>query len=111
VTPSLSFKFHYFATRKMHFMMRAKALVAFPGGFGTFDELFELLTLVQTGKMQPIPILLFDEAYWRSVIGFDALIEHGMIAAEDMQLLRFAEDAEGLWAQLLASGLRPGERV
>ena len=110
-TPELTFRFHYFAMRKMHLAMRANALVVFPGGFGTLDELFEILTLRQTGKSPPIPILLFDEAYWRSIIGFDALIEHGMIAAEDMQLLRFAEDAEGLWAQLLASGLRPGERV
>ncbi len=110
-TPELTFRFHYFAMRKMHLAMRANALVVFPGGFGTLDELFEILTLRQTGKSPPIPIVLFDESYWRSVIGFDALIEHGMIAAEDMQLLRFAEDAEGLWAQLLACGLRPGESI
>ncbi len=110
-TPELTFRFHYFAMRKMHLAMRANALVAFPGGFGTLDELFEILTLRQTEKSKPIPIVLFDEAYWRSVIGFDALIEHGMIAAEDMNLLRFAEDAEGLWARLLECGLKPGERV
>jgi uncharacterized protein (TIGR00730 family) len=97
--------------RKMHLAMRANALVAFPGGFGTLDELFEILTLRQTGKSPPIPIVLFDEAYWRSVIGFDVLIEHGMIAAEDMQLLRFADDAKGLWARLLECGLKPGETI
>lgn len=110
-TPELTFRFHYFAMRKMHLAMRANALVAFPGGFGTLDELFEILTLRQTEKSPPIPIVLFDEAYWRSVIGFDALIAHGMIAPEDMQLVRFAEDAEGLWARLLECGLRPGEKV
>ena len=110
-TPDLTFRFHYFAMRKMHLAMRANALVAFPGGFGTLDELFEILTLRQTGKSPPIPIVLFDEAYWRSIIGFDALIEHGMIAAEDMQLLRFADDAEGLWARLLECGLKPGETI
>ncbi len=110
-TPELTFRFHYFAMRKMHLAMRANALVVFPGGFGTFDELFELLTLRQTDKAPPIPIVLVDEAYWRAVIGFEALIEHGMIAAEDMQLLRFAEDAEGVWARLLECGLRPGESI
>jgi len=110
-TPELTFRFHYFAMRKMHLAMRANALVVFPGGFGTFDELFELLTLRQTDKAPPIPIVLVDEAYWRSVIGFEALIEHGMIAATDMDLLRFAEDAEGVWARLLECGLRPGENI
>ncbi|ATQ41624.1 TIGR00730 family Rossman fold protein [Caulobacter mirabilis] len=110
-TPELTFRFHYFAMRKMHLAMRANALVVFPGGFGTFDELFEILTLRQTDKAPPIPIVLFDEAYWRSVVGFDALIEHGMIAAKDMELIRFAEDAEGVWAQLLKCGLKPGESI
>lgn len=110
-TPELTFRFHYFAMRKMHLAMRANALVVFPGGFGTLDELFEILTLRQTRKSPPIPVVLFDEAYWRSIIGFDALVERGMIAAEDMQLLRFAEDAEGLWARLLECGLRPGEDI
>jgi len=110
-TPELTFRFHYFALRKMHLAMRANALVVFPGGFGTLDELFEILTLRQTDKAPPIPIVLFDEAYWRSVIGFDALIEHGMIAADDMKLMRFADDAEGLWARLLECGLRPGENI
>jgi uncharacterized protein (TIGR00730 family) len=110
-TPELTFRFHYFAMRKMHLAMRANALVVFPGGFGTFDELFELLTLRQTGKAPPIPIVLVDEAYWRSVVGFEALVEHGMIAAEDMQLLRFADNAEEVWARLLECGLRPGENI
>lgn len=110
-TPALTFRFHYFAMRKMHLAMRANALVVFPGGFGTLDELFEILTLRQTRKSPPIPVVLFDEAYWRSIIGFDALVDRGMIAAEDMQLLRFAEDAEGLWARLLECGLRPGEDI
>ena len=110
-TPELTFRFHYFAMRKMHLAMRANALVVFPGGFGTLDELFELLTLRQTEKSPPIPIVLVDEAYWRSVIGFEALIEHGMIAAGDMELLRFADDAEGVWARLLECGLRPGKNI
>jgi len=110
-TPELTFRFHYFAMRKMHLAMRANALVVFPGGFGTFDELFEILTLRQTEKAPPIPIVLVDEAYWRSVVGFDALIEHGMIAASDMDFMRFADDAEGVWARLLECGLRPGESI
>lgn len=108
-TPELTFRFHYFAMRKMHFAMRANALVVFPGGFGTFDELFEILTLRQTGKERAIPIVLVDRAYWTSVIGFDALVEHGMVAPEDLELMGFAEDAEGVWAELLARGLRPGD--
>ena len=107
-TPALTFRFHYFAMRKMHLAMRANALVVFPGGFGTFDELFEILTLRQTDKAPRIPIVLFDEGYWRSVINFDVLVRHGMIRAEDLALFRFAEDAEGVWAALLAGGLKPG---
>ena len=107
-TPELTFRFHYFAMRKMHFAMRANALVVFPGGFGTFDELFEILTLRQTDKAPRIPIVLFDEGYWRSVIDFDVLVRHGMIRAADLELFRFAEDAEGVWAALLAGGLKPG---
>ncbi|MDP3800913.1 TIGR00730 family Rossman fold protein [Brevundimonas sp.] len=110
-TPELTFRFHYFAMRKMHLAMRANALVVFPGGFGTFDELFEILTLRQTEKAPPIPIVLFDEAYWRSVIKFDVLIEHGMVAAADLGLFRFAEDAEAIWRTLLASGLEPGQSI
>ncbi|MFN3514955.1 MAG: TIGR00730 family Rossman fold protein [Phenylobacterium sp.] len=108
-TPDLTFRFHYFAMRKMHLAMRANALVIFPGGFGTLDELFELLTLRQTAKAPPIPIALFDEAYWRSVISFESLAEAGMIAPEDLKLFTFAESADALWAQLLDGGLRPYE--
>lgn len=107
-TPSLTFRFHYFAMRKMHLAMRAKALVVFPGGFGTFDELFEILTLRQTDKSPPIPIILFDEAWWRSIINFDALIAHGMIATRDISLFRFADRAEDIWQTLLGCGLKPG---
>ena len=110
-TPDLTFRFHYFAMRKMHLAMRANALVVFPGGFGTFDELFELLTLRQTDKAPPIPIVLFDESWWRSAINFDVLVEHGTIAAKDLSLFRFAEDAEDIWRTLLGCGLKPGERA
>ncbi len=105
-TPDLTFRFHYFAMRKMHLAMRANALVVLPGGFGTLDELFEILTLRQTDKAPPIPIVLFDEAYWRAIIDFDALAEHGMIDPADLKLLRFADDAEEAWAELVRGGLR-----
>lgn len=104
-TPELTFQFHYFAMRKMHLAMRASALVIFPGGFGTLDELFELLTLRQTAKSPPIPIALFDESYWRTVINFDALAEHGMIDPRDLELFGFAETAEEIWQVLEAKGL------
>jgi uncharacterized protein (TIGR00730 family) len=110
-TPELTFRFHYFAMRKMHLAMRANALVVFPGGFGTFDELFEVLTLRQTGKAPPIPIVLLDRAYWTSIIGFEALVEHGMISSADLDLIGFAEDAEGIWTELLARGLRPNDEI
>ena len=110
-TPELTFLFHYFAMRKMHLAMRANALVVFPGGFGTFDEMFEMLTLRQTKKAPPVPVVLVDKAYWTSVIGFDALVEHGMIAPSDLDLIGFAEDAEGVWAELLSRGLRPNENI
>ena len=110
-TPELTFRFHYFAMRKMHLAMRANALVVFPGGFGTFDEMFEILTLRQTGKAPPVPVVLVDRAYWTSVIGFQALVEHGMIAPSDLNLIGFAEDAEGVWAELLSRGLRPNENI
>ncbi|WP_448586346.1 LOG family protein [Thermaurantiacus sp.] len=103
VTPSLSFQFHYFAIRKMHFLMRARAVAVFPGGFGTLDELFELLTLVQTGKMQPIPILLFGEAYWRRIIDFGALAAEGVIDPADLNLFHYVETAEDGW-RLLCGG-------
>ena len=104
-TPDLTFRFHYFAMRKMHLAMRANALVVFPGGFGTFDELFEILTLRQTGKAPPLPILLVDRDYWTSVINFEALAEKGMIRSSDVELFHFAEDAEGAWRTLVACGL------
>ncbi|WP_309092920.1 TIGR00730 family Rossman fold protein [Phenylobacterium sp.] len=108
-TPELTFRFHYFAMRKMHLAMRANALVVFPGGFGTFDELFEILTLRQTGKAPPIPIVLFDEGYWRKVINFEGLVETGMIAPGDLDLFHFAETAEAVWDCLLKGGLKPYE--
>lgn len=97
VTPDLSFKFHYFALRKMHFMMRAKALVAFPGGFGTLDELFEVMTLVQTRKARPVPILLFGTEFWKSLINMEALVEAGTISPEDLQLFHYVDSPEAAW--------------
>jgi hypothetical protein len=94
ITPALSFQFHYFGIRKMHFLLRARALVVFPGGFGTLDELFEALTLVQTAKITAIPVLLFDRAWWQRVVNLDALVEDGMIARADLGLIRFVESAE-----------------
>lgn len=108
-SPDLTFRFHYFAMRKMHFALRASALVAFPGGFGTFDELFEVLTLCQTRKMTPLPIVLFDQAYWRRMVNFDALLEERMISPEDLGSLRFAETAEEAWQQLIDGGLKVPE--
>ena len=102
VTPSLSFQFHYFALRKMHFLMRARAVAIFPGGFGTFDEAFELLTLIQTGKVQPIPILFFGRAFWSRVVNFEALVEEGTIAPNDLQLFKFVETADEAWAHVCA---------
>ena len=97
VSPELSYKFHYFALRKMHFVMRAKALVAFPGGFGTLDELFEVITLVQTRKSKPVPIILFGSDYWKRIINFDVMIEEGVITAQDLSLFTYADDAEAAW--------------
>ena len=97
ITPELSFKFHYFALRKMHFMMRAKALVAFPGGFGTMDELFEVLTLVQTTKVKPVPIILFDSKFWKQLFNFDLLIEEGMISPQDVDLFHLVDTPEAAW--------------
>ena len=98
VTPLLNFKFHYFALRKMHFMMRAKALVAFPGGFGTLDELFEVITLVQTGKSKPVPIVLFGTDYWKRLVNMDAMVEEGVISTEDLKLFTYADEPEAAWA-------------
>jgi uncharacterized protein (TIGR00730 family) len=97
VTPALSFKFHYFALRKMHFMMRAKALVAFPGGFGTLDELFEVITLVQTRKARQVPIVLFGTDYWKRLLDFDLLVEEGVISPADLELFQFADEPEAAW--------------
>jgi uncharacterized protein (TIGR00730 family) len=97
VTPSLSFKFHYFAIRKMHFMMRAKALVAFPGGFGTLDELFEVITLVQTQKSKPVPIILFGTDYWKRLINMEVLVEEGTISEQDLKLFRYTDDPQEAW--------------
>ncbi|CAN7552075.1 LOG family protein [Rhizobium sp. LjRoot254] len=94
VTPDLAFNFHYFAIRKMHFMMRAKAVAVFPGGFGTLDEFFEAVTLIQTGRMARIPVLMFGAEFWRKVINFEALAEFGTIAPEDVELIRFVDTAE-----------------
>jgi len=94
VTPELCFNFHYFAIRKMHFLMRAKALAIFPGGFGTLDEMFESLTLIQTGRMERVPFLLFGEDFWRKIINWDALADAGTISADDLKLFRFVETAQ-----------------
>ena len=97
VTPELSFNFHYFAIRKMHFMMRAKAITVFPGGFGTLDEMFEALTLIQTGRMAPIPLILFGAEFWHRIINFEALADFGTIAPDDVNLLKFVETADEAW--------------
>ena len=98
VTPSLSLQFHYFALRKMHFLLHARALAAFPGGFGTFDELFELLTLIQTGKIKPIPVLLYGRDFWQRVVNFPALVEEGVISPRDLGIFTFVDTAEEGWA-------------
>ena len=106
ITPDLNFQFHYFAVRKMHLLMRAKSLVVFPGGFGTLDELFETLTLIQTHKVQPIPVLLFGKAFWDRVVNFNALVEEGTISAEDLDLFSYVETAEQAWELIAeANGL------
>jgi hypothetical protein len=103
ITPELNFQFHYFAIRKMHLIMRAKSLVAFPGGFGTLDELFETLTLIQTGKVRRIPVLLFGREFWERVIHFQALVEEGTIAPEDLNLFNYVDTAEEAWDIILRS--------
>jgi uncharacterized protein (TIGR00730 family) len=101
VTPELSFQFHYFALRKMHFLLRARAVAVFPGGFGTFDEMFELLTLIQTGKVRPLPIILFGREFWTRVVDFEALVEEGVIAPHDLDLIHWSEDANEAWQFVL----------
>jgi uncharacterized protein (TIGR00730 family) len=93
VTPELCFNFHYFAIRKMHFLMRARAICVFPGGFGTLDEMFEALTLIQTGRMQRVPFLLFGKAFWEGIINWDVLADSGTISDEDLELFRFVDTA------------------
>ncbi|WP_082836146.1 TIGR00730 family Rossman fold protein [Croceicoccus bisphenolivorans] len=101
VTPRLSLQFHYFALRKMHFLMRARALAVFPGGFGTFDEFFETLTLVQTGKMKPIPIFLFGREFWEKIVNFEALADEGVISHEDLKLFRIVDTADEAWERIV----------
>lgn len=110
ITPELAFRFHYFSLRKMHFLLRAKALVAFPGGYGTLDELFEVLTLVQTGKMPKVPVILVGSAFWKCLIDFDFLCEEGLASPEDLTLFSYAESAEDIVRQLEAyyGGQVPG---
>jgi hypothetical protein len=98
ITPELCFRFHYFALRKLHFLLRTRALVAFPGGYGTFDELFETLTLIQTRKIKPLPVVLVGEEYWRRAFDFDFLVDEGVIDQEDRELFWFAETADEIWA-------------
>ncbi len=100
VTPDLNFKFHYFALRKMHFMVRAVALVVFPGGFGTLDELFEVMTLVQTRKSAQVPIVLYDSAYWKKLLNLELLAEEGMISPEDLNLLTYVDTPEDAWREI-----------
>ena len=100
-SPDLSFQFHYFSTRKLHFLMRARALVAFPGGYGTLDEIFETLNLVQSRTIEPVPVVLVGEAYWRRVFDADFLVREGMIDARDRALFRYAESASETWQTIL----------
>jgi len=111
ITPELCFQFHYFSLRKMHFVLRARALVAFPGGYGTFDELFETLTLIQTRKIKPIPVVLVGEAFWQKAFDVDFLVEEGVIDAEDRELFWFAETAEDIWSGLQDWYQRNGESL
>ncbi|AWB49468.1 TIGR00730 family Rossman fold protein [Gemmobacter aquarius] len=104
VTPDLCFNFHYFAIRKMHFLMRARAVCIFPGGFGTLDEMFESLTLIQTGRMKRVPFLLFGRAFWEKVVNWQALVDEGVIGAGDLELFSFVETAEEAMAAMVGGG-------
>jgi uncharacterized protein (TIGR00730 family) len=108
VTPELCFRFHYFAMRKLHFLLRARALVAFPGGYGTLDEVFETLTLVQSRTIAPVPVVLVGESYWRRLIDFDFLVDEGVIEIEDRDLFWYAETAEDIWRTIVAWNARNG---
>lgn len=110
ITPELCFNFHYFGIRKMHFLIRARAVAVFPGGFGTLDELFETLTLIQTGRMERVPVLLFGESFWREIVNWDALADAGTIARDDLELFRFVETADQAMAVLDAWDY-PGRRT
>src|SRR5262249_39723065 len=109
-TPDLTFLFHYFAVRKLHFAMRANALVVFPGGFGTVDELFEMLTLVQTSKMRRVPIVLVGRTYWSSAINFGQLVQAGTVDPADLDMFSYANDGEDAWQELVRRGLQSGPR-
>jgi uncharacterized protein (TIGR00730 family) len=111
ITPELCFQFHYFSLRKMHFVLRARALVAFPGGYGTFDELFETLTLIQTRKIKPMPVILVGESFWRKAFDVDFLVEEGVIDNEDRELFWYAETAEDIWTGLQDWYQRNGEEL
>jgi uncharacterized protein (TIGR00730 family) len=102
ITPELCFQFHYFAIRKLHFFLRSKALVVYPGGFGTLDELFEILTLIQTRKTHPIPVVMVGASYWHKLINFDFLIEEGVIAPEDLNIFKIVDSAEEAWDYIIA---------
>ncbi|NLY41793.1 MAG: TIGR00730 family Rossman fold protein [Desulfovibrionales bacterium] len=108
ITPELCFQFHYFAIRKMHLLMRAQALVAFPGGFGTMDELFEALTLIQTSKVKPMPVILFGRRFWQKVINFESLVEEGTISPQDVNLFTYVSTAEQAW-EIIAASCCPNE--
>jgi uncharacterized protein (TIGR00730 family) len=110
-TPDLTFRFHYFAMRKMHLAMRARALAVFPGGFGTMDELFEVLTLQQTQKASVTPVVLVGRDYWRSVINFDAMIDSGLIEADDLKIFDIVDTGAEAWAALKARGLKPASPI
>ncbi|MBI1867534.1 MAG: LOG family protein [Methylocystis sp.] len=111
ITPDLCFSFHYFALRKLHFLLRARALVAFPGGYGTFDELFETLTLAQTRKIAPLPVILVGESYWRRAFDVDFLVDEGVIEAEDRELFWYAETAAEIWSDILSWYERAGKSL
>jgi uncharacterized protein (TIGR00730 family) len=111
ITPDLCFQFRYFAIRKMHFLMRAKALVVFPGGFGTFDELFETLTLIQTGKVPRLPVILLGRSFWERIVDFDGMVAEGVISPEDLALFSYAETAEEAWRLISDYHLTSGHEL